>query len=213
MSNNESPFAANTQRILDEGIECGNDFVSLCISGESLRGHASMNETSPPELATYDAFLATYTGEAWDDLEVTMADIMVELVRYANEPHITRDWETGTGLLDDINDTLALASAMVRAGRWEVSRLKAMSDRARQVVDFLVPSLMDLCQYADDHQMIYMMDGDFCVEDIHDVYSFWSPLAYFSESRMALQASIRAWARKERILQLAMRAFEAKHSQ
>lgn len=204
-------FADNTQSILDDGVECHNDFVSLAISGENLRGYAAAKELNPPELASYDEFLRSYKGEAPDSLESTMADTMADLFTYARESRITRDWEVGTGLLDDINDGLALAAAMTRAGRWEVSRLKEFAIRARQVIDCLVPKLLDLCQYAEDHQLIYMSDGEWFEQGLFDVYSFWEPMAYFSLSRMEMQATVASWARRTRIIDNAVRAFAAKH--
>ena len=204
-------FAENTQRILDEGIECGNDFVSLAIAGETLRAYAGMKEVNPPELATYDSFIESYKGEAWDDLEVTMADIMADLITYAHDSRRLREWETGTGLLDDINDTLALAAAMVRAGRWEVSRLKALCDRTCQAIGAIMPKLSDIMQYAEDHTLIYMSDSEWFDQGITDVYAFWEVLAWLSPSRIELGAIVRYATRKERIFREAMQAFDAKH--
>ena len=203
-------FAENTQRILDEGIECGNDFVSLGIAGEALRAYAGMKEVNPPELAIYDSFIESYTGEAWDDLEVDMAGIMAELIAYAHEFRYSRDWETGTGLLDSINDTLALAAAMVRAGRWEVSRLKALADRTCQALASVSCRLGDLSQYAEDHTLIYMSDSEWFDQGILDVYAFWEVLAWLSPSRISLQVAVLRAARKERHIREAMQAFDAK---
>jgi hypothetical protein len=212
----KSPFAENTQRIIDEGIECGNDFASLALSGESLRGHSMMKDLNviPPELATYDAFIAGYNGEVHDDFEKMMAECMSELYAYANQSRLTREWEDGTWLLDDINGTLSVAAALTRAGRYELSKLKALAERTRQAVWAITPKLCDLMQYAEDHQLIYMSDNwSLGLEPIFDVYSFWECLACMSPSRIELQVIVQRAARKQRIIEQAMQAFDAKHRQ
>jgi hypothetical protein len=196
-------FAENTQRILDEGIECGNDFASLIMSGETLRGYAKMKDLNviPPELATYDAFLLEYKGEAHDDVEQMMAECMSELYAYANQSRITREWEDGTWLLDDINAILATAAALTRAGRCEMSRLKDLSERTYQAVRAITPKLGDLMQYAEDHQLIYMSDNMYG-EDVEgfDVYLFWEALACMSPSRIELELAVIRHARRTRII-------------
>jgi len=196
----KSPFAENTQRILDEGIECGNDFVSLVLSGEALRGASAAKEQSPPELAAYDAFVRNYKGEAWDDLEVTMAEVMCEMYAYANQSRWSREWEDGTLLLTDINDNLAMATALVRCGKWEVSRLKALCERTQQAFAAVVCRLGDISQYAEDHTLIYFSDTEWQSEGIFDVYAFWEQLAWLSPSRVALHVAVLSNARRQRII-------------
>lgn len=203
-------------RILSEGIECGNDFASLALSGERLRGHSMMEDLDvvPPELAAYDAFLSEYKGEVHDDFEQMMAECMSELYAYANQSRRTREWEDGTFLLDDINGTLAVAAALNRAGRYELSKLKALSERTCQAISAITHKLGDLHQYAEDHTLIYMSDNMYGEGiDLFDVYVFWEYLAHLSPSRIAICLAVHRAARKERIIEQAMQAFDAKHRQ
>lgn len=196
-------FEDNVSDILDRGVECANDVVSLAIAGESLRRIVELSNTPdnpPPALVAYDAFLVSYAGDIHGGLEETLAVIMVDLDAYAHSPRLARDWETGTQLLYDIDETLSLAVAYVRMGRESKAWLADLASKTTAVVSYLMPQLGDLWQFAEDHELIYSDDPDHV-----ELYGFWESLAWCAPTRIQFELDLRAWARRERLLGAARR--------
>jgi hypothetical protein len=178
-------FANNTQQMLDEGIHCHNDFVSLVISGERLRRTAAKKEMSSPALDNYDAFVRSYKGEAPtpDELTNSMVEVFIEL--RALSVSVDRDWEKGVAILDNIDDVVALATALVRSGHTEAGWLFDLCHRTWVSLHRMSTELADFSSHAFDHIRIYAEDNewqskrgdDSSKRQFGNVYSFWDALA------------------------------------
>ena len=207
-------FADTLQGILDRGVEVPNDFVGLAIAGEHLRrrAHADMlpEEVNIPALTAYDEFLKNFLGDAPRDLEKDQAEILTDLIYYARESRITRDWEAGKQLLDDLDATLCVAAALTRSGGWSVERLKNLATRTYRAVHGLCCSLLDLAQYAEDHTLIYAGDYDFWDPewDSWDVYSFWEGLAWCASTRIEIQVAMSQYSKRQCRIEEAIRKYE-----
>jgi hypothetical protein len=83
-------------------------------------------------------------------LEPRLDSLLTKLEAYSKEPVSERDTDFGEDLLAGVDETIALAAALVRAGRLDGARASAMSAKASEFFCLNADDLADLANLALD---------------------------------------------------------------
>lgn len=200
-------YARTTRELLAELDRSQNAFVSLAISGERLRRTCVMTEASAEALATlasYDAALPLYAGPLLEEIQEEVDGLLNEFDAYAATRLEGRDAEAGEDTLDGLDQAFLIGAAGMRAGFYEEADILALSV---QVADRLRPHAFgctELAQAAEDCQLIYGPDPRW-----PGLSAWWEMFAEAAPSRMALQATVVAEARRKRLIEQAVSRYAA----
>jgi hypothetical protein len=203
-------FAASVARVLDRPSREPNDFVSLAISGEQLRRACAVGEPSGAAqemLGRYDHELSTFPAPSREDLKAGISEVVAELERYAASLRASRAEEIGVAALLRLDELLSVGAAEVRAGLLPEDDVISLASGVKELLRRIAPMCNELAQFAEDRQLLFGDDTR-----LPQLYEWWEQLARLAPSRLALQRTVGAAARRERRIAKAVADFEAAQS-
>ncbi len=209
MANYIDNYAESTRRILKDGVSEANDFVSLAIAGEQLRRASNVGDPSTDAMSAlmeYESFLKSYEGDIPGELDETVQESLAELHDYSRAATSQREISRGQELLLELDELMSVVTAGARASLYEEQSPNTLGELAMSKLAKIAGSLSELGQFAEDREILFGSDSDFPM-----AFAWWDVVAGLAPSRMALQATVNATARKERIVQAAIANFAAKH--
>jgi hypothetical protein len=203
-------FAGSVARVLERPSREPNDFVSLAISGEQLRRACSVGDPNAAALAMVDRYereLSTFSVPTRDDLKAGISEAIADLEQYAASSSAARNVESGEAALLRLDELLSIGAAEVHGGFLPESELSSLATGLKELLRRIAPQCNELAQFAEDRQLLFGDDAR-----LPHLYEWWEQLARLAPSRLALQATVAAAARRERRIAKAVADFEAAQS-
>lgn len=199
-------WADSVAKHLGAGVDEINAFVALCESGERLRrslfNEEAHSDHAITQLQAYETFLAGYRGLI-PELPPLATQALDELRAFADSDPVARAHEDGVERLSRLDDITLMAMALSRHGLLVSSEAATLGARVREAMQELAPRLVDLSQYAADHELLADNEADAA-----PLHQWWAELAVLAPSRVALDNALLRNQRRHRVMAQAIHRYE-----
>ena len=172
---NVEGYAGLLSEILGRVNPTEADFISLAITGETLRRVDKLNDV----LVLYDAALRSWVDLAPDYTADALYKALSEIEKFvALQPHKRR--QDGAELVNELDEIFNVLFATVRAGRLTVDEGMRLASETRQRLGTIRFKAVPLWQPAEYRNVFLGPDPDF-----PEAYAWQADLGRFSMTRLS----------------------------